>query len=277
MKIRFYLICISLCAISTISAQGNRWLNEGDSLLAKGDYFRAGICFERVLFAGNNDGNTYEAVTKKLDCLKKQDKFTEAEKFISGVLFPVFSKEQIIWLSEQRVLCAYLAGQFENTVSLVNMLVIQFPEYKPAELMQVLRVLSYNELEQWSDAEKAWLVWAEGRDSATVKNNPYNRLPRFKSVDKAETLATFIPGAGQFYAGRPVEAVVGILIQAAGVYYGVISFQDRYYLSAWAGAGIFGSFHMGGVRRSMALVKQYNRKKMATFNAQVREEMLGKE
>lgn len=249
---------------------------EGNRLKEQGDYFHAAIFYERVLFEGNVDADVlFSAVTGKLNCLKSENKFAEAERFLKGVLIPSFRKEQKFYLAEQRALNAYLAGQFENCISQTELIKIQFPTEYNGTLIPVLRVLSYNELNQWKEAEVAWQEWYTDIQAEGLEN-PYLKLPKFKSESKAEALATFIPGAGQFYAGRPVEAMVGILFQAAGVYYGVVSFLDHFYLSAWAGAGIFGSFHMGGVRRSKALVKAYNKKKVASFNRMVREQMTEK-
>jgi len=277
MKIKSFLTCIFLCAIFTTSrAQESDWLKEGDRLMQQGDYFHASVCYERVLFeGGNNAALLFNAVTGKLNCLKAEKKFAEADRFLKGILIPDFSNEQKFFLAEQRMLCAYLAGQFENCISQADLMKILFPSEYKSNLAAILRVLSYNELQQWKEAEQAWKEWAAAVDSMGLQN-PYQNLPKFKSEEKAERLATFIPGAGQFYAGRPVEALIGILFQAAGVYYGVTSFLNHYYLSAWAGAGIFGSFHMGGVRRSKALVRGYNKKKMAAFNAMVRAQMTGK-
>jgi TM2 domain-containing membrane protein YozV len=98
-----------------------------------------------------------------------------------------------------------------------------------------------------------------------------------KSEDRAGWLATFIPGAGHFYAGKTWEGLASIAIQGLGVYYGVISWQDQYYLSAWLiGGGMAGSFHLGGVRRAQELVRMYNRKKTREFNEKVKEALLGK-
>ena len=114
-------------------------------------------------------------------------------------------------------------------------------------------------------------------DTAKAAQIPdlYEQLPHFKSVTKAQWLSTFIPGGGQFYAGRPGEALFSILVQTAGIWFAVVSFQQHYYISAWLiGAAVFGAFHMGGVRRSEVLIRQYNRKKMLDFNARVREQLL---
>ena len=269
------MTCTFLCATFTISAQEHSLLKEAGRKAAKGDYMSAAILYERVLFNAPSDADAYIAVTGRLDCLKKESRFREAERYIKASMFPNFTEQQKFDLSVQQVLCAYLAGQFENTVSLTEQLRVNFSDNALPELVAVMKVISLNELGRWEDAAAAYREWAGKKDTSYLLKDPYKKLPRFKSENKAEWLSTFIPGGGQIYAGKPLEGMVSILVQGAGVWFGVVSFLDHYYLSAWAGAGLFGSFHMGGVRRSAVLVQRYNKKALKDFNEKVKTLMLG--
>src|SRR5437868_3070091 len=77
MTIKFYSICIFLCAAFSTNGQQID-LAEADSLFGQARYFEASVDYERVLF-GNYDLNTeYKAITGKLNCLKKQQRFAES-------------------------------------------------------------------------------------------------------------------------------------------------------------------------------------------------------
>ena len=129
-----------------------------------------------------------------------------------------------------------------------------------------------NELRRWQDA--AAIAGKSGFLADSVQYC-YAKLPHLKSEDRAAWLATFIPGGGHFYAGRTAEGLASIGIQALGVYYGIISWQQKHYISAWlVGGGIAGSFHLGGVRRAQELVRIYNNRKAAAFNEQVKLRLL---
>ena len=269
------MTCTFLCATFTISAQENSLLKEAGQKAEEGDYMSAAILYERVLFNAPTDADAYLAVTGRLGCLKKESRFREAERYIKASMFPGFTDQQRFELSVQQILCAYLAGQFENTVSLTEQLQVNFSDNALPELVAVMKVMSLNELGRWEDAAAAYREWAGTKDTSYLQNDPYKKLPRFKSESKAEWLSTFIPGGGQIYAGKPLEGMVSILVQGAGIWFGVVSFLDHYYLSAWAGAGLFGSFHMGGVRRSAVLVQRYNKKALKEFNEKVKTLMLG--
>jgi TM2 domain-containing membrane protein YozV len=142
-------------------------------------------------------------------------------------------------------------------------------------MLVVLKILALNELGRWKEAGDAYHTFVAQREPAKVLPDLYLHIPRLKSVEKAQWLSQFIPGAGQFYAGRPGEAIFSILIQTAGIWFAVVSFEQHYYVSAWLiGAALFGAFHMGGVRRAEVLVRQSNRKKMLAFNEAVREQLV---
>ena len=273
-------------------------LRIADSLYREGRYFEASIAYERVLFE-NGDRREgamdplqvqFLAVTGKLQCLKKQAQYDQAVTFLDAWQSYPFADSSLVEIHSQQILCTYLGGHFENVLSLVARWPYLHAGAKPAPLLVVLKILSLNELQRWKEAEDAYrsfvAEWGaptprppEGGVSGGGRTLPpdlYAQLPHLKSVGKAQWLSTFIPGAGLFYAGSPGEALFSILVQAAGVYFAVLSFEQHYYISAWlVGAALFGAFHMGSVRRSEVLVQRYNRKRVLQFNEKVRQQLLG--
>lgn len=272
MSIKYFLICIFLCATSIINAQQSSLMQQAEATMRQGNYEEAGLLFERVLFESPAQDVAYAATLGKLACLKEQQLYAEAERYIAARHNAYFTDKMKRALDVQRIICAYMAGQFENVISLeIQLAALVSGESLPV-ILSVLKILSYNELGRWKEAEVAWLDWAAATGYAG--ENPYSEKPRYKSVSKAEWLSTIIPGGGQIYAGKPWEGITSILIQGGGLAFGVVSFLDKFYLSAWAGVGIFGSFHMGGVRRSAVLVNQYNKDKLYKFNERLKEMML---
>ncbi len=274
MTTRFCLICIFLCVTCFSKAQ-TRWLARADSLLAQKAYFEASVAYERVLFNNASPQINFQAALGKTQCLKQQSLFANAVTFLSGQLAAAYPDSLSYRLRYEQILCAYLAGQFENTLSTIQQLTYLYPDQSAPPLVSVIQILSLNELQRWPEASAAYqqlLTW-QGID--TTQHQPYQQLPKLKSQKKAQWLSTFLPGGGQFYAGKPGEALLSIAVQGAGLYFGITSFLQGYYISAWGiGAGLFGSFHMGGVRRAEVLVQQHNQKKIKSFNEQVKAQLL---
>ncbi len=273
MTTRFCLICTFLCGICSI---GKGQVTAGDSLFSSGQYVAARVAYERVLFGTTEPDAVFAASMGKARCLKQQGLYASTVTFLNGQLQSNLPDSLLYRLRHEQILNAYLAGQFENTLSLVERLPYLHPNASPAPMLLAIRVLSLNELQRWPTADTAYHELAALVTADSTLPNPYRALPRLKSEKKAQWLSTFIPGAGQLYAGRPGEAVVSVLVQSAGLYFGITSFINGYYLSAWGvGAGLFGSFHAGGIRRAEVLVRQRNQQRANAFNAQLRERVIG--
>ncbi|MEO6916522.1 MAG: hypothetical protein ABI151_13585 [Chitinophagaceae bacterium] len=267
------MTCIFLCGICTINLNAQSRI-EADSLFAASNYFEASIAYERIIFAAENPEATWYATLQKIQCLKQQREFARAEVFVRMNLNN-FSADSLRYrLQYEQALTAYLAGNFETAASVSELMLLSYPKHDFDRNLVVVRILSLNEIQQWDKAGELFAGNAEKLFQVRV-SDPYLQLPHLKNKDKAQWLSTFIPGGGQFYAGKPLEAMVSILIQGAGIYYGIASFQAQYYFSAWlVGAGLFGSFHFGGVRRAEILVDQYNAKKVKSFNEAVKNLLL---
>ncbi|HEY4063334.1 MAG TPA: hypothetical protein VGM30_15615 [Puia sp.] len=265
------MTCIFLCAIFLTEAQ----TEQAAALYQAGRYFEASIAWERVLFENNDPHQQVAAIQGKTECLKQEGLFDPAVSFLENWQAFPFPDSDRAGIHYQLILCTYLGGHFESVVSLVDRWPHEQAGVSPAPLLGILKILSLNELERWKEAGDAYRSFIAARQLSAAPPDLYTQIPHLKSVSKAEALSTFIPGAGQFYAGRPGEAIFSILVQAAGIYFGVLSFEQHYYVSAWLiGAALFGAFHMGGVRRAEVLVQRYNRKKTIAFNEKVRTQLL---
>lgn len=273
MIIRFYLICIFLCGICTTNAHAQS-RSEADSLFQTSKYLEAEIAYDRIIFLNADPDGVWYATKQKVQCLKQEGLFSNAELFIRSNLNNFTADSQRYELRYEQALCAYLSKNFEMAASVSELLLLSYPDRPFDRNLVVLRILALNELQQWGPADSLLRQYSNQLQLAD-KSNPYLQLPKLKNAEKAQWLSTFIPGAGQLYAGKPLEATVSLLIQAAGIYFGVVSFMQHYYFSAWlVGAGVFGSFHFGGVRRAEALVNRYNQRKAGEFNSAVKAMLL---
>ena len=263
------MTCISLFAIFSTRGQ------TADSLYRAGRYLDASIAYERILFESTDVHQQLTAVFGKTRCLKQQGLYDQAMTFLQNWQAYAFPDSNLAEIHYQQVLCTYLGGHFENVLSLVDRWLYVHGGNQPRPMLMVLKILSLNELGRWKEAADVYHVFVTERGGTAAIPDLYQHIPRLKNAEKAQWLSQFIPGAGLFYAGRPGEALFSIMVQTAGIWFAVVSFQQHYYISAWLiGAALFGAFHLGGVRRSEVLVRQYNRKKMLAFNEAVREQLL---
>src|SRR5580693_96978 len=91
---RSFLTCISLCAIFLTNAQGtgrsddtladSSYRRQAEELYRIGQYFQAGIAWERVLFGCKDRRQLLAAVLGKTECLKQEGQFDPAVSFLEG-------------------------------------------------------------------------------------------------------------------------------------------------------------------------------------------------
>ena len=269
------MTCIFLCVAFLTDAQSLS-MSIADSFLQKQQYFEAGVFYEKVLFESSNDEIRFLAATKKIECLKQQQKFEGVIEFVNQNYHSTLTSGQKCTLKYEQMICSYLSANFENAISLSALIEGEWPDYDGIATVSLLKILSLNELQQWRQADSLSRIFiAKYTTADTAGSNLYSHLPKLKNEKKAQTLSTLLPGAGLFYAGKPLEGITSILLQSVAAYFGIISYNQKYYLSAWlVGLGLFGSFHNGSVRRSEILVKQYNRKEVIRFNEKVKNELI---
>ena len=252
MTIRFCLTCIFLCVAFLTDAQSLS-MSIADSFLQKQQYFEAGVFYEKVLFESSNDEIRFLAATKKIECLKQQQKFADVIEFVNQNYHSTLTSGQKCTLKYEQMICSYLSANFENAISISTLIEGEWPDYAGIATVSLLKILSLNELQQWRQADSLSRIFiAKYTTADTAGSNLYSHLPKLKNEKKAQTLSTLLPGAGLFYAGKPLEGITSILLQSISAYFGIISYNQKYYLSAWlVGLGLFGSFHNGSDRKSV--------------------------
>ncbi len=267
---RYFLICSFLFATCFVSAQSTS-LKVADSLWKNKNYFEASVWYERCIYEAESDAIINAAIAGKLKCLKASNLYDQALEFMvaSNALNNDESfKTELIY---QQILCSYLSAKFENAIALSTQFEERFTDPKMISKINLLKLLSYNELNRWKEADSIYAqINLQTNPSEKVKQL-YNNIPHLKSEKKAKALSTFLPGSGLFYAGKPWEGVLNILLEIGSVTFAVKAFLSEYYLSSWLiGGGLATSFYYGGERRAETLVKKYNLRKSIQYNEQLK-------
>lgn len=273
MKIKFYLICISLCVTCLIKAQS--FLDSAKWYENQQLYTNASVCYERVLFEPKSQQDLETATILKVECLKKESRFLDAIHFIKINLQQISSDSIKNKLYEQWILNCYLTNQLDEGLSLIEQTKSYFPNSANTKWLGLLKILFLNEQNNWKEAKTIHHKWVLEENLDTAALTIYDNIPHLKSEKKAKALATFLPGSGLLYVNHFGEAVSSVLLQAMFLYYGYASFLDKYYLSTWlTGLGIYTSFYSGSIRRTEALVKQHNKKMALQFNQNLKKDLL---
>ena len=266
----FYLICIfPFAAFSADYKQGqDAKLNEADSLFQAGNYFEASIGFERIFFGTDNPEVKTMANLRKAEAYKQMGEYARARNDLERSLMYGGNHVSRMEVLYQMAFCAYMESDFADA----NALVLQWKHLSGGEIehrVMLLQALLLVEEWAWDELRshlEAWLAFADQTQAqADTLLAGYDMLvtdllpAREKSVHKARMLSTFIPGAGQVYAGEAGWGLLNATSQLAALgAFTWLAFNGFYLAGPIAGLGLFQSLYFGGINQAGELTQIHN-------------------
>ena len=281
------MICIFLCVQFSIKA------DETDSLFrvaqkqveAK-NYRDAAITYERIVYKNTDKYINALALLKKAMCYKADKKYVQSLAELHRVHFHKLDDSLEFRIRYEVALCAYLSDNFNEAVLQIEQMnhYLKDSHYLPQSYF--LQVLAYNQTEKWKKAKDAVLLFIDNQliepDKKTRLKDRFEamydegNLPNIKKPATARKLSTFLPGAGQIYAGYIGEGVMNFLLHILCLGTGAYGFYTGYYLTGYfVGLGLFQKFYFGGVKRAVFLTKKNNFEKRQEFNEKVKKILSG--
>jgi tetratricopeptide (TPR) repeat protein len=258
---------------------------QADSLYAKGDYYAAGNFYQKASFYSLFYKNRIALLLKKVDCLKQEGRFSEAEELISRTGTEL-SDSLLSCLFSQGALCSYLAGDYKKAESYILQLEYRLSDKTLLKNHLVLLALILNEQARWNEARYRlieYISYLASSDSLMRKDDLEKidhlyfskNYPHLKNPHRARVFSHIIPGWGQIYAGAVSEGIFSFMINAALLSATVVGIYFHYYItSIVAGNFLFGKFYLGNVNRAEFLVNKRNYIKANRFNQHLKEEIL---
>ncbi len=242
-----------------------------------GQYTKARIEYERLLFENNAPELKNKLLLKKSRCYKTTGDHENAYKtLLRGNLFTPDDSVNFM-LRYEIALNAYLA--YDYSVSLTQLKQIGFYIKDESLKTQVLflEVLTLNELIQWEEAKTVFEKYSDLNDLELNVDSIYAFIhkPKLKNVKTAKKLSYFAPGIGQIYAGYPGKGIFSSLIQGSLLAFGAYSLYEGYFFTgAFTGIGLFYSFYSGGARHAEFLAQKKNNERVSRYNGGIRKLIL---
>lgn len=267
MKIIFCFIFKFLFAISLISAQDTY----EEALLAEQDnnFIKASVLYEKILFESQDSILINKVLVAKANNYIIQKQYNEAINFITKSVYLASSPTTIYILSEKLILCYYITKQHDLALNQIS--ISQNNDLANHDWLIFFKILNLNELTKWNEAKNEYISWLKINELDSLNIDKYNSIPKLKSEVKAGWLG-LLPGLGLVYSKNYLEAMASLLLQGSFGYFAYASYVDQYYFSSWLlGIGLTGSFYLGGQRRSIELVKNYNLKKATIYNFELKQ------
>ncbi|MFN2394938.1 MAG: tol-pal system YbgF family protein [Bacteroidales bacterium] len=286
----FYLICIFLCGSFSLNAgisfEEDSLLLKAQELYEQGDYFEAGIAFERAYFFSSESKIRLEANLGRSRALKQNGEFLKARNDLQRSLhlrqFPGLHFSILYELA----FCEYMAGNYSNSAGVLTQIKHYYPEEYDQNRVLRLDALTNVMSENFIEAQEKTLELITRIDTDTrITDSLIVRTmqlfcecaqPWERSVRTASRLSTFIPGAGQVYAGYPGKGLLNAGSQLVSLGLAAYMGYNNLFVSGFViGLGMFQSFYFGGIRQAGYLAEQKNLEEMGAYKELLKDFIIG--
>jgi tetratricopeptide (TPR) repeat protein len=286
----FCLICIFLCVSffpDKVSAQkdGSELLENGNYLFRQGNYFEAGIAYERAYFFASDSRLRMEANLGRAQALKQTGEFLKARNDLQRTLHLRQFPELHFRLIYELAFCEYMLGNYSTASGTLLQLKHFYPEEYFSNEILTLHALAGVMAEDFSLAQEKTLelIILKGHEENITDSLVKRTMilfcecsaPVLRSEKTAARWSTFIPGAGHLYAGYPGKSLLNAGSQLVSLGLAAYMGWNNLYVSGFVvGLGMFQSFYFGGIRQAAFLANQRNISEMASYKEMLKEFIL---
>jgi len=178
--------------------------SRADSLYFAGDFARAALEYERVIFRATSSNDVNAALFGRVRSFKQMQQFDKASSELLRVRLFTLNQEQMHDYFYEKILCHYLAGEFIEARGAVDEMFLNLPAAASNSDILLLQTLIYNELRQWDSAKQTALAYANSfpsprKDSLeTIINQLYapKNLPKLKNESVSKVFALLSTSVG---------------------------------------------------------------------------------
>lgn len=265
-----------MCLATKAQNKVEIYLQHADSLFKMELYAEAAIAYERSIYAADTNRTYYhEALLKKAFAYKATGQFSKAFLTLQRTDLLLLS-DSVRWIVVyETILNAYLSGMMKEAER--ELLQIEHLNAKDTVRLNdflFLKILVLNELQQWESAKQSFEKFLELHALPTALSNEYYAFlknPKLKNPQKARTLSTFIPGAGQIYGGNIGQGLVSLGLQLGLLGFGAFQIWQGYYITGFAsGLALLQAFYFGGIENAESATIRKNKEKIARYNGRVK-------
>jgi len=266
------LICLLIFIASSPASysEEKQLLSFADHLFDEGDYYRAITEYERFLFNFPENTDAPRARIKIGLAYQRGQKWRQAEDELGAVIRDYKGspyERQAAWELGETY---YKSGQFTRAASQYKYFRESFPEESLASKAQ-MRIA-------WCSARTGDYQTVRKELSLVENSSPYHEpaqgflkdLAGFDSLGRKSpalsgAMSAVIPGTGQFYAGRYMDGMAALIINAAFIYGAVEAYNNKIY-------GAFGillffetGWYGGNILSAITSAHKYNRDQQEIF------------
>jgi TM2 domain-containing membrane protein YozV len=271
-----------IISFNNVRASG---VESADSLFAAGNYFEAGILYEKYIYDNfNNDTLVASTLLKKVNCYKSQQRY--------DLIYPLLTRTNKLQLTDsliaiiqfEKALGCYLDHKFELAKESILPVLNMNTGIELDRAAVFLYCLTLNELGKWEESKLSLLSYinrvptisAELKDSLISEiNMDYNkdRIPKLKNLKKARLYSFIFPGAGQVYTGNAGRGLITFSLIAGAFVFSYVNLIHELYFASAAGAYLVYTFYIGNINQLHSQVSNTNSYKKSEANTTLKRKL----
>ncbi|SEA38559.1 Tetratricopeptide repeat-containing protein [Desulfuromusa kysingii] len=250
-----------LLSVTPNACATNGFLSFADSLAAEKDYYRAITEYKRFLHYTPEDSRAAYAQLAIGQCLLAGERWQQADSALEKVWTVYPESDEAKTARQLYADAAYNRGDF--AAAEVRYRAIQ--DTAPADANRYKLGLSQLQQDKPDQAHSTFSQFqAPLKQQLSLSLDAYQQLEN-KSPQLAGTLSALLPGAGQLYTERPLQAGIAFALNTAFIYGAIESWENENY----ATAGILSLFEIGwyggNIYNAMNNAHKFNRRQQDHF------------
>lgn len=260
------LACLFLWSIlcgSGAKAQGATALRQyADSLISLGQSTNGAHELLRYAFWEENTVEKTKALFEVGEMKKEAGLFEESLIFYEAVIQELRNDSIYTAALKQKGLVLFLKGDYNSALKQFEMALNSAYEGPVKAESEQLKLLSLNCIGDWEKGE-ALAIKMFGNEPfglEEIRNN-YDRArnAKLKRPKTARIMSYFLPGSGQFYAGKPGRGTLSLVLVYGGAALSLAGIMEgRILLGLLSGGSMTNRFYTGGARYAESLAEQWN-------------------
>ncbi|MFW6019149.1 MAG: hypothetical protein ACOCPM_01085 [Bacteroidales bacterium] len=242
--------------------------NAQESVMHKTDSIEQKVLLlEKEIYNARNENIKQQLILKKANIFKDAGYTYDAIKTFSRVPYTIANERVAFEALYNLALLYYSQDKFETAAQHLSYMESYTPDYVDKPKVLFLGVLINNVMEEFKIARQNLKQYAQCCKNDLNVDSVYQGIDEMKNPEKAKQLSAYLPGLGQFYAGKPWKGINSFLLNAGFLGYTAYSIYTKMYVIAiFSGLEFLVAFYNGGKRNAQSIVQRANAKTIEDLN-----------
>lgn len=229
---------------------------------------RKSLVIEKKIFLAKNDTLINKLLLQKAMILKNAGHQVRAIQTFERIPYQHCRPEIGFEAAFNLAMLNYSINEFDAVSQYLSDMDFYFDKTDTSNRVLFLKVLTYNVQEKYNQARKALKKYSSQSDCSVNIDSLYRFEQQLKDPAKARRLSGFLPGLGQFYAGKPWQGINSLMLNSLSLGYATYCGLNKMYASSvFTGLNLFMAFYSGGKRNAYSIVNNQKANEIKKLNS----------